>query len=193
VSTTRFLSKYGRYTVGIRRQIIENYATGESRVLQQPLYAQFHEGGLRPEERELALATWVFNGSYQEQDEVTIVAPDYRIGLLDTEIAQMANGWSDDDRAEVENELARLSAESSTDMILVPKTLIPPPWPRYDDFPGTPEELVQRLIDDGHNFDAVITYERSMQNRPEVLAALNAGQGISEGLVEWEPEEEVVG
>ena len=94
----RFLSKYGRFQVTCRRLIVEHYATGTSRVLQEPLEAHFHEGALLPEERELAIATWTFNGGYQEQDEATWVPPDYRIGLFDSELAQLAHGWSDEDR-----------------------------------------------------------------------------------------------
>jgi len=194
VSPTRFLAKYGKYTYHVRRGVTEEYATGGIKVVQTPLYAQFQPGGMRPEERELAIASWVFNGSYQEQDEATTVAPDYRIGLFDTEIAQMAFGWPDEDRLEVERSLSEACAAGHPDLLEVPRTLIPPPWPRYDDFKGTPEELVERLVEDGHNFDAVITYERAMQNRPDVLAALEGNQGQFEGYVDYEPdEEEIVG
>jgi len=189
----RFIAKYGRFSVAVRPLIQESFATGERRVLQEQLDAQFHEGALRPEERELAIATWTFNGSYQEQDEATTVAPDYRIGLFDSELAQMAHGWSEEDRMIVEQKLLRDIEDGDVNLIAVPRTLIPPPWPRYDDFTGTPQELVRRLLEDGHNFDAVITYERSMQNRPEVLAALEGSLGTAEGFIDYEPEEEVVG
>jgi hypothetical protein len=186
----RFLSKYGRWGVSVRRPIEEHYATGMSQTIQAAVNAMFHEGGMTPEERELALSRWTFEGSYQEQDEVHIVPPDYRIGIFDSEQAQIENGWSDEIRVEVENHLIRHS-ERFEDVLVVPRVSISPPWPRYDDYGGKPAALVRKLVDEGHNLDAALTYERAVQNRPEVIAAIEAE--IAEPT-EYEPvEEEIVG
>ena len=187
----RFLSKYGRFGTSVRRQISESYGTGESKILQAQVMAQFHEGGMSPEERELAVNHWVFEGSYQNLDEVSIVPPDYRIGVFDSEVAQLENGWSDELRVEVEQHLIRHS-QRFEDVLVVPRVHIPPPWPRYDEYEGTPAALIAKLIEDGHNLDAVLTYERAMQRREEIVLALE--DAISNPEVESAPvEEEVIG
>jgi hypothetical protein len=189
--TMRFLSKYGRFGVQIQPMITENYATGMTSVIQKPLYVMFHEGDLRPEERELAFAKWTWNGFYQEQDEVTMVAPDYRIGVFDSEGAQQVYGWTDEERLHVETQMVAYAANYA-DVIEVPRTLVAPPWPNYDVFSGTPEQLVALLRDQGHDIERTIQYEKAMQNRPDVLGALEIGLNGAEGFVDFEPDEEEV-
>ena len=167
----RFLSKYGRFAVQIQNKIEENYATGMSRTLQEGIYARFEPGLMRPMERELALAHWSFNGFYQEADEVTIVPPDYRIGVFDSDQAQSDNQWSDETRLRVETELSRL-AGLYDDMLIVPRTTLPAPWPNYDSFEGTLAALMRKLVDDGYDLNQVLLYEEESQKRPEVITAL---------------------
>jgi len=185
----RFISKYGRFGVQIRPLIQEYYATGATHVLQQSVYAMFEPYKLTPIEREMAVHHWSFNGSYQEQDEVTIVQPDYRIGLFDSEEARVQLGWSE----EVEDEVVRtlLDLADRFDDILPVRSMIPPPWPRYDEFRGTPQALVRRLVEDGHDLDAVLTYERDHQKRPKVIEEIT--KALESGTVELDAEEEVVG
>lgn len=185
----RFISKFGKMIVQVRAIQTEAYASGGMSVATKPLYARFDVGQLRPEERELALNTWTFNGLYQEQDEVTIVPPDYRIGLFDSVQAQVADGWSDEERQLVENDLTKASLDLG-DIIVVPRTMVEPPWPRYDDFPGTTEALINRLVDDGYDLERTLQYERDMQNRPDVVEALELALG---GMVGIPLEEEVLG
>lgn len=180
----RFISRYGRYGVQIKPQIQEAYATGMARVIQEPVYALFETGQLLTHERELALNTWTFNGFYQLEDEVSIMEPDYRIGLFDSRQAQLDKGWTDEIRLEVERELLRL-CERSDDMIVVPETVIPPPWPRYDDYSGTPAALMRKLTDEGYELGEVLAYERANQNREKVVEALE------QLIANPEPEREV--
>lgn len=187
----RFISKWGRTKIQIQPIITENYATGLTSVIQKPLYAIFNEGGLRPEERELAMAAWTWNGFYQEQDEVTMVAPDYRIGVFDSELAQLNQDWTDEERLHVEADLVKYAA-AFEDLIEVPRVLIPPPWPNYDVYAGTPEQLVALLLDQGHDIERTIQYEKAMQNRPDVLAALEIGLNGAEGFVDFDPDEEII-
>ena len=189
----RFVSKYGRFGVQIRPERAEPLGTGEVRVLQTPIYAMFKPEGLEPMERELAVARWKFNGSYLEQDEVSLVPPDYRIGVFDSERAQLDNGWTDHEREEVERTLIDLS-ERFGEILVIPKTVIPPPWPRYDDFKGSIDQLLARLVEDGHDLDAVLTYERATQDRDEVVEGLEALIGDPDALLELQPEhEEILG
>lgn len=186
----RFISKYGRFGVQVRAIVAYALPTGGMNIVQDPLYAFFHPYRLTPLEREMALLHWTFNGSYQEQDEVTIVQPDYRIGLFDSDEAAIEGNWDDDTKRLVEETLIDL-AERFSDIIVV-RSMVPPPWPRYDDFRGTPQALVRRLVDDGHDLDAVLTYERDHQSRPKILQEIESA--ITDGVVELAPdEEEVVG
>jgi len=155
---------------------------------QTPLYAQFKPGGLLAHERELAFATWSWNGQAQEADEATPYPPDYRIGLFDSEQAKIANNWSDDDHALVVAALLKRAGETN-DLMEVPATLKAPPWPRYDEYKGGPAALVRKLVDEGYDLEDVLDYERGTQNRDNVVAALSAA--ISGDV--FEREEEVVG
>jgi hypothetical protein len=182
----RFISKWGRFGVQIRPQLQEAYATGMARVIQEPVYAMFYPGKLTPDERQMAVTHWTFNGFYQEQDEVTVVAPDYRIGCFDSREAQIESGWSDELRIEVENELVRL-AGLYDDVMVVPEITLSPPWPRYDEFKGGPKVLVRKLIEEGYDLEEVLAYERQSQNRELVVEELE--RELAGGV----REEEVVG
>jgi hypothetical protein len=167
----RFLSKFGRFGVQIRAQNQEPYANGMVRVIDQQVAAIFQPTGLTTSERELAFKSFAFNGSLQEMDEVTIVQPDYRIGVYDTVEQQLAQGWSDELRKEVEQKLLA-HANLYGDVVMVPVIEIPPPWPRYDEYGGSPSQLARKLVDEGYNLDDVIAYEREHQNRERVLEAI---------------------
>lgn len=170
----RFASRYGRMVVEVQRLIAEEYATGGTKVLQQAVLARFEPGDLQPFERELVFAHWSgkFNGAYQEMDEVTIVQPDYRIGVYDTTRQQETNQWTDELRLKVEQRL--LDEQKSGDVIALPKTTVPAPWPAYDSFQGTVRQLLKKLDEDGHDPHDVLTYERASLNRQAVIDALQS-------------------
>lgn len=168
----RFASRYGRMVVEVQRLIAEEYATGGSKVLQQAILARFEPGSLQPFERELVLARWQFNGSYQEMDEVTIIPPDYRIGVYDTTVQQEQNQWTDEMRQKVEKTL--LDLQKTEDVLALPKTTVPAPWPAYDSFQGTVRQLLKKLDEDGHDPHDVLTYERASLNRQAVIDALQS-------------------
>jgi hypothetical protein len=178
----RFISKYGRFAVQIRPLITENFANGATRVVQNAVVASFEPFKLSPIEHEMAVAHWTFNGTMQEADEVTIYPPDYRIGVYDSLEHQALAGFGDDVREEIEAKLIE-NAELYDNMIVV-RSLVPAPWPRYDEFRGTPQALGRKLVEDGHDLDSVLAYEREHQNRPKVIEEIeraysNAEQGAS--------------
>ena len=185
----RFISKYGRYGVQIVPILAEAYAFGGVNIKRDPVYAFFEPYKLTPLEREMALQHWSFNGFYQEQDEVTIVPPDYRIGVFDSDETAIASGWDSATKQQVEETLLDLSERF--DDILVVRSQIAAPWPRYDEFRGSPQALVRRLVEDGHDLDAVLTYEREHQARPKVLEEIE--KAIETGAIEVEAEETVIG
>jgi len=184
----RFISKYGRYGVCVRPQIQEAYATGMAKVIQEPVYAMFQVGELLAHERELAVSHWMFNGFYQDQDEVTIIPPDYRIGIFDSEQAAINNLWSDEIKLLVENTLLDLSSRFD-DMLAVPELRFAPPWPRYDEYTGSASALLRKLLDEGYDLQDVLDYEQQNQARPKVIEELT--RELATPSVEQE--EEVVG
>lgn len=167
----RFISRYGRFTMQARPQVTEAYATGMTRVVQEGLYAHFAPGGLTLEERSFAIEHWQnkFNGSMQEQDEVTTIEPDYRLGVFDSEAAQDANGWSDEERLIVEDALLH---QRTNDVITMPELQFAPPWPNYELYNGTAKALVRKLVDEGHDLEQTLNFERQHQNRSEVITLL---------------------
>jgi len=182
----RYLSKFGRLIVQVRAGQYEAYANGIVRTISEPILAVFEPLGVTHDERKLAEEHFLFNGSYQEVDEATVVPPDHRIGVYDTEDAQRAQGWSLETRLEVEQFLRDLQHFSH--IVEVPSTFLDPPWPKYDLFKGTPSALVRKLVDEGHDLSEVLTYERSNQNREPVIEAIERAL-LDPALTE----EEVVG
>lgn len=186
----RFISKYGRFALLVRRHEQEAFANGAVRVIQQEVTAYFEPNRLRPLEREMAVAHWFFNGSMQEADEATTYPPDYRIGVFDSEEAQRDHQWSDEIRIEVEQKLIENADRYGN--VLVVRSNVPAPWPRYDEYSGTPQSLVRKLVEDGHSLDAVLTYERDNQNRPKVVDEIE--KAISAPALSEEPlGEEILG
>jgi hypothetical protein len=189
----RFISKYGGHCVVIQHDVQEAYATGMAKVVQPLIEVKFAPWQLTPYERELAIARWVFNGFYLQEDQVTVVPPDHRIGLYDSIADQEAQGYSDEIRELIERELIANALLTDT-IIAVPASSYPPPWPRYDDFAGTNDELLERLVEDGHELGAVLEYERANQNRDELVSALQNLIDDPDALLELQPvAEEIVG
>lgn len=184
----RFISKYGRLSVVVQADIQEAYATGMSKVVQPLIQAQFEPWLLTPAERELAIARWQWNGFNLSEDQVTVIPPDGRIGLYDSVADQQGKGFSDEIRLQIERKLVE-NALLTDDYIVVPTTLLPPPWPRYDDFLGTTDALLGRLVEDGYDLGAVLIYERSNQNRDDVVDALESLIADPDALLELQPEE----
>ena len=168
----RFVSRYGGFGVQIRPQYVEAYATGGARVVQVGVHAYFKVEEARAVEIDLAKQYWTtWNGSFQQEDEVTTVPPDYRIGAFDSEQAQIDAGWTDETREEVERYLIDHAARFN-DILVIPATLVPAPWPRYDEYTGSTKALVRKLVDEGHNLDEVLEYERATQRRDDLILAL---------------------
>lgn len=183
----RFAAKHGHHCVVIQKDIQERYATGAVKVLQRLIEAQFRPEGLKPFEREYVLSQWHhWRGLYQEADEATPVQPDYRIGVFDSDTAQIQEGWTDDERLLAEHVLQTRAVADDT-LLELPRTGVAAPWPRYDEFQGNVRQLLRRLTEDGYDLSQVLEYEQAMQARPAVITALEA-----QIAGEPEPQEEEV-
>jgi hypothetical protein len=108
------------------------------------LTAEFSEHDWNQHDYETVLRAFKLRGLQQYEDEATPVPPTNRIAVFDTEEEQAKRNWDDDYRASVEQRL--LAAKSfGRSFVLVPEIAIEAPWPRYDVFDGSPEELVEQV------------------------------------------------
>lgn len=151
----------------------------------------FVRGGVvPPHAQQEALARLRFTGLPDEVDPLT------QICWLDTDLAAEQNGWSDQERSEVEDRLR--SWPDQTSFIIVAKPHVAAPWPRYDaivvkgrrDISHVVEQILATIDATGVDPAAVLAYERQELNRPEVVAALEGK--IAEAAAEVDSEEPVI-
>lgn len=189
----RFVSRWGHFVIQLRPAIQEAYATGMAKVIQEPIYIRFSPYLLSAEERQLAMDTWGgdWNGSYQQLDEATMVPPDYRIGVFDSDIQGNSENWDEDTKAWVEEQMT-LYCERWPDAIKVPATLLDPPWPKYDEYTGTPTALLRKLVEEGHDVEIVLAYERAVGKREKYIAVMEDYLSDPEQQSALAVEEEVV-
>lgn len=187
----RFISMHDGFGVLVQGGERTYFANGLSQETTREIAAYFKPEGLRPHEREAALAKFSFRGLYQEMDEATTVQPDYRLGVFDSVVAQQQNGWSDEERELVEQRLLA-DAENYNEILVAPTSSVPPPWPNYDAYQGTPKKLMAKLISDGHDLQQTLTYERETQNRAVVVELLERLLVDPSVVSELAPSEEVV-
>jgi hypothetical protein len=173
----RFVSQYSNFQIQIfpPQARLSPYGVEQT---SEGLVAEFSNGDWNQRDYETALRSFKFRGQFQYEDEATPVPPTYRIAVYDTEEQAQLRGWDEEYRSSVEQRL--LNAKSfGRDFVLVTEVAIEPPWPRYDEFPGAPEELVMQMDDLGYDLSEALAYEQSKwgQQREPVIAALT--QAIS--------------
>lgn len=175
----RFVAKYKRYNITFQNELVEHFATGESRELKSYIDCQFDlYGSMLPYEIDAARKTFVNNGLPTEVDGVTIIDPLYRFSVFDTEIFQRQRGVSDEVRERMEQFLLA-RPELGTDFIRVEEPRFAPPWPTYDDFRGvrglpTAAAIAKKVHEDGYEPAQVILYEKQNANRADVIEELEA-------------------
>ena len=167
----RFIASVASYGMQIRPERTMVLATGETQQLQAPIYVKFNKGDVTAHEVEEAKARFSLRGFKQERDEVTEVSPINRLSSFDTEQAAIDNGWDEATKALVEDELMK-RAKDGVDVIYVEPTPVLAPWPLYDEFTGTSEELLAKLLGDGISVSDTLRYERNNAKRPEILTML---------------------
>lgn len=168
----RFVSQYTNFVINVRnpRKKFTDYGV---EVEDEGVMAEFDSGSWDGRDMEVALANFKFRGIFQFEDEATPVPPAYRLSVYDTDIKAEELGWSDEEKAEIERRL--LAAKSlGKDFVLVHEIAMAPPWPAYDEFAGSAEELAAQVLDLGFSLDEVVAYETSKwgQQREDVLDAL---------------------
>jgi hypothetical protein len=188
----RFISKSAKYQTCFKRDVVEHFATGESRTLQPLWNIEFQPDGWLAHELAEAKARFINRGLPTELDEVTTVDPTYRFGSFDTAAFQRehaSEGFDDARRVEMEEWLLQHPDYGHMFFEVAAPTL-DPPWPTYDKFRGNqgmalPARIAEKVREDGYDVGEVLAYERANANREDVVAAL-------EELAAGEPAEELV-
>lgn len=182
----RFVAKSAGYSITYKHDIVANFATGESQILQPLWNCQFKTVGIKAAEIAQAKLWAVNHGMPVEEDSVTPVDPGYRFGVFDTEEFQAEhaadifercpNGFDDGERRKLEEFLL---AHQDEYYRVVEVVKLAAPWPNYDTFKGvrgepTGPRIAARVLEDGYDIDAVLAYEKENRNRQDVLDALEA-------------------
>lgn len=180
----RFISHIRRLSVGIQSGR-NRYELGMEQVVVPNIVAEFWQGDITS--AELAFAEFAFkgelNGRTLELDEVTPTQLLGRLSIYDTENPSVVAAMEALDEEfgkprghESYKDLleAKLLSRSGPglDFRLVEEAPVPAPWPRYNEYAGSFEDLVQRVIDDGYHLPEVLAYERQNLNRVEVVELL---------------------
>ena len=170
----RLVSQYGRYGIQYRARKANTDHAGVEHVTQEGIYLQFVQGDLFENEEAAANQYFRFRGQFQHEDEATPVDIKYRLSTFDTN----AQDWPDELREEIEEWLIETSASDPAFMVMT-TTPIPKPWPLYDEYEGTPEEIIFVLQTQGHSLQEALDYERLFgPRRPDVIAAMEATLGV---------------
>lgn len=176
----RFISQHSNHVIQVRPMRQRALGDGGVEVVQDPIYAVFTpiDGGgfLYENEKDAATDHFKFHGLTQHEDQATPSDPAYRLSIFDTREEAEKNEWDAETTKLVEDTLVRMAALSPNDLLVIETTPIPAPFPAYDTYAGDPGELVLQLIDQGHDLERVLHYERTFgPKRPEIMSALELG------------------
>jgi hypothetical protein len=158
---------------------------GDEIVTRTGIQAEFRPWVFNQHDMEIALASFQFEGLFQNEDQATLVDPGYRIAIYDTdEEYEKRLGtdeeWSLDDKDLVERRLLE-SRSLGENFVVVPEKTVEPPWPKYDDFEGDATELVLTAVNViGVPLETMLDYEQSKwgQQREEVIDAIQTAISI---------------
>lgn len=173
----RFVSQHVGYGAQIRPQRQRSLGDGAVEVLTPGLYVKFRpviEGAMLYEnERRAALDHFNFRGNTQDIGEAVPTDPVSRLSVFDTDEEVRREGWTPEEKKLVEARLVEIAQTTPTEVLLVADKPIAAPFPNYDFYEGDPVQLVTKLIEDGHDLDLVLHYERVFgPNRPEIIDVL---------------------
>src|SRR5262245_22678299 len=173
----RIISQYTNPVAQIRPQRQRSLGDGSIEITQEPIYARFKslQGGafLYENEEAAALRHFEFRGNTQDIGEAIPTNVIDRISVFDTDEAALEEGWDADTKKIVEDRLQQYAVEDPQSFLIVISQPIGPPWPTYDEYEGTMPDLVTKLVEDGHDLERVLDYERLFGlQRPEFIEAL---------------------
>jgi hypothetical protein len=169
----RFISHIRDFSCGIVEQRSHATQYGDTIIDREGYTAQFMPEDVTEADIEVAEEVFagMLHGRKLELDEVTPVPLMTRLSVFDTGERALAEDWSPEFRELVESTLLKRS-DMHPDFRLVTREPIEAPWPRYLDFKGSLDELLQKVVEDGHDPNRVLAYERQTGQRPQVIEAL---------------------
>lgn len=169
----RFISQYKQFGIQVRpiREMV--LSTGQVQVQVEPIYIQFWQGDVSEKEIAAAEAHWPkFAGRTVERDMMTPTSILSRLSAFDTDADH--HPWANDPEIKEMVEQTLLQKAGGRDFIYVPRDKIAPPWPTYDEFDGSLNELLAKIRDDGYRLEDALLYEDSIDGpqRPAHIAFL---------------------
>lgn len=182
----RFVSHIKKFGVQCIEYRSRAGAFGEE-VLRPGFTAQFVLNDITDDEVKFAISVFggQMNGVTYEQDEVTPVPILTRLSTFDTdahdeEFEKMdRDTWNDrtkdyglepgSTKRTVEE---KLIASQNGDMRMIEEVKVAAPWPTYNDYRGSVDDLALKCLEDGYDLTEVARYEMQNLNRKDVLDAL---------------------
>lgn len=169
----RFLSQLKALHVTVRSHRDEHTALNEAgtpiTVPARPaLEAQFEHGNLTYEDAALIKAHYPKIIGTNEDEAHRPLDPTYRFSVFDSELAQLNNGWTDDERLEVEE---FLKARVGQDFFFVERGPLARPWPNFDEMEAEQILVVAQATD--ADLKTLIAYEQENEARIEVIEILS--------------------
>lgn len=165
----RFVSRYAKYSHGVRDEIAEQFSRG-TRIVERGLEAQFDTRGLTDYEKETAAKALSFHGLPEDKETGRDVEVFSRISVFDSERAAKQLRWTSDEEALVVETL-RESERNGLDYVEVTQPKRPAPWNGYDKLTDI-EQIVELTIATETSPADVIAYERENENREDLIAEL---------------------
>lgn len=179
-----FIGVSSRLAVPVRGQIVEHHPVSGAVInTKRGLLAQFTPvGAAVPDYAKEAVSRLAFFGRGCGIDE----DPYERCGHIDTDSAADQQGWTAEEKAEVE---AFLDAHTGYDYVRADAPPLVAPWPSYDRITGDTEEVAKQVVSTletiGVTARYVADYERQHEARPgllevlDILASEEAGEVVA--------------
>lgn len=174
----RFVAKYARYARGVRpgREMV--LADGQRQVLQKELFVQFQPNGMLTEDEiRFGVENLQHHGLPIDRNTEMHFSPRSRLSGFDTEQAQQALGWTDEEREYVEEAL-RSGSEYGMEYVEIPATPLSKPWATYDT--TDVKKIVSIAEAMGLPLADVLAYEKANANRPAVLLLIEDALSVAE-------------
>lgn len=174
----RFISRYGKPSIGVQSLIKESYATGQSKVLKKRIDANFHNSLVTDEDFAVALSSFHFPGLPFSEETQSHVSPRYRTSVWDSEWARANEGWTDDEIALI---IEKLRSRVGPELLELSIPKAGAPFPTYDEC--KPEEILQILKVAGIPAEKAIAYEKENANRADLLKKLEGVEVDDDAVV----------
>jgi len=188
----RFISHSPAFMIQIVPERVHFSPYGDRLIDREGFVAKFNQNDINEGDVEFAERVFVpegLNGRQTLIDEVTLAPLLARLSVFDTDEEAKREGWQGqtledstgiyDKKEYVESFLAK-HAEGHGDFRLVEVASMEPPWPRYLDYQGTPDELLAKLESEGHDLRRVLVFERQLGKRPRMIEMLEERLGERE-------------